>query len=241
MANVKYPTLQDFTENAVGIRDKVELIWQPIYDWVIYPTGGLANVPFFQVPQGQGWSAQPLAAAAVKTADDTNLMQAGLLPSPQCFWVDGMEFAVDPGGTATANLFTHAVPSVYLGTAAAASTINLNDSNFILRSGLVTLRIMDKIYFQDGPLYRFPPSASMRYDGNMAICGTNAQPGSLSTMEANSIGPSVRFEPGYGIKETTSFGVNIHFTPTVVTTAPGSGFNARIGCRLNGWLIRAAQ
>lgn len=241
LVQIKYPTIQDFAENAVGIKDKIELIWQPLYDWVLFPTAGAALIPFFQVPQGQGWSAQPLAAAAVKTVADTNLTQPGLLPSPQCFWVDGIEVYFDPGAVATANLFAHAIPTVYLGTAAAASTVNLNDCNMVLRSGTLSFTIMQKEYYRDGPLYRLPPRAFMEYHGNQSICGTNAQPGSLSTMGAHGNGSCVRFEPGYGIKETTNFGVTIGFTPPVVTTAPGSGFNGRLGVFLNGWLFRGAQ
>lgn len=241
LVQVQYPTIEDFAAEKVGLSGKIELIWQPLYDWQIYPTAGIAQLPFFTVPQGGGFSSQPIAAAAPKTEADTILTQPGQLPAPQSFWADGLEIQIDAGSTATANLYGVAVPSVWLATAAAASTTNLNDVNIISRSGLVKFNIMQKTYYQESPIYRFPPRANVKYAGNQAVCGTNAQPGSLSTMQALSEGNGVRFVPGYGIATSSNFSVVLSWPALVPTTAPGSGFNARIGCFLNGWLFRAAQ
>jgi hypothetical protein len=148
---------------------------------------------------------------------------------------------VDPGGTATANLYSVAPESVFLGTAAAASTTTLNDCNRILRSGLLQFTIMQKIYYQESPLYRLPPRTNVMYQGDVALCGTNAQPGSLATMQAIAGGQGVHLDPGLGIASMTNFGVTITWPALVTTGAPGSGFNARLGVFLNGWLFRAAQ
>lgn len=236
---VQYPTMQDFMANAVGINGKVELIWQPLYDWNIYPTAGIAALPFFATPQGQGFSAQPIAAAAPKTIHDTNLTQAGMLPAPQSFWVDGIEICIDPGSTATANLFGNAVPTTILAAQAAASTPTYNDYNIIARSGLLTFSIMQKNYYQEGPLYRFPQRSFVK--NGCSLASTSATAASIAIQEGHAEGVGVRFDPGYGIATTCNFGVTINWPANVVTTAPGSGFNARIGCFLNGWLFRAAQ
>lgn len=231
-----YPNVEAFAANAVGLKGKIELIWQPIYDWNIYPTAGILNLPFFATAQGQGQSAQPIAAAAVKSPADTNLTQAGTLPAPQSFWCDGIEVQIDAGSTATANLFANAVPTFFAAAEAAAISAPLNDWVVIARSGTLAFSIMQKNYYQDGPLYRFPQRAAARIDAGVA--NTSATTSELGIAMPYSFGKPVRFIPGWGIKTTTNFGVTLSW-PAVRATA--SGFNARIGVFLNGWLFRAAQ
>lgn len=238
-SGMAYPTLNDFADNQVGIAGKVELIWQPLYDWNVYPTAGIAQLLFFAAPQGQGFSSQPIAAAAPKSAADTNMVLAGMLPSPQAFWLDGIEVVIEPGGTATANLYSNAESTVFLAAGAAASTTIINDHNIIARSGRLDLTIMQKNYYSEGPLYRFPQRSFSRIDGGMQT--SSGTTGSIITMMPRVEGTGCRFDPGLGIATTTNFGVAMTWTTVQVTTAPGSGFNARIGCFLNGWLFRAAQ
>ena len=238
-ANVQYPTIEDFAANAVGINGKIELIWQPLYDFQIYPTAGITALPFFTVPQGGGFSSAAIAAASPKTAIDSNLTQAGILPAPQSFWVDGIEVLIEPGGVATANLWAPTVPTIFLAAGAAASNVIATDFEKIATSGLLQFSIMQKIYYQEGPLHRFPQRSSMRMDN--ALASTSATSGSLSTTFCRTEGGAVRFDPGYGIATTANFAVNLTWPALVTTSAPGSGFNARIGVFLNGWLFRAAQ
>lgn len=238
-AAIQYPTIQDFARNAVGIGNKIELIWQPLYDWNIYPTAGIGALPFFATPQGGGFSSQPIAAAAPKTAADTNLTQAGILPAPQAFWVDGMEICIDPGSTATANLFGNAVPSFFAAAGAAAVSAVLNDHYIIAKTGNVALTIMQKEYYREGPLSRFPQRSAVRAD--VANATTSGTVGEIGMALPRTEGIAVRFDPGYGIATSCNFGVNLTWPALVTTTAPGSGFNARIGVFLNGWLFRAAQ
>lgn len=237
--SVQYPTIEDFAANAVGINGKIELIWQPLYDWNIYPTAGIANLPFFANGIGSGFSAQPIAAAGPKTIADTNLTQGGILPAPQCFWVDGIDVCVDPGSTATANLFGNAVPSYFAAAVAAAVSGAFNDHYIISKTGTLTFTIMQKVYYQEGPLLRFPQRSAVR--GDLAVSTTSGTVGEIGIALPRSEGIPVRFDPGYGINTTSNFGVTLTWPALVVTTAPGSGFNARIGVFLNGWLFRAAQ
>jgi hypothetical protein len=240
-ASIKYPTIQDFAANAVGINGKIELIWQPLYDWQIYPTAGIALLPFFAVPQGGGFSSQPQAAASPKIAADTNLTQAGILPAPQCFWADGIEVCIDPGATATANLFQNQVPTFADANNAAANGQWYNDYNIIVRSGFLAFSIMEKICYEESPLYRIPQRSYVRNSSVIDVSPETATVGTVAIQEVHSTGLAVRFHPGYGIATTCNFAVRLTWPALVPTTAPGSGFNARIGVFLNGWLFRAAQ
>lgn len=231
----QYPTLEDFAANAVGLSGKIELIWQPLYDYQIYPTAGIATLPFFQVPQGQGFSSQQVAAATPKTIADTNLTQAGMLPAPQSFWVDGLEVTIDPGSSATANLFANVVPTALVAIAAATNFASLNDYVAIAKSGLLTFSIMQKTYYTESPLYRFPSRTAQRVDASLS--NNSATTNSIGIISPRTEGTGVRFDPGYGIATTCNFAVNLTW-PALVTTAAA---NARIGVFLNGWLFRAAQ
>lgn len=233
--STQFPSIEDFAANAVGLRGKIELIWQPLFDYQIYPTAGILTLPFFQVPQGQGFSSQQVAAATPKTAADTNLTQAGLLPAPQSFWVDGIEVTIDAGSVATANLFANVIPSQLVAIAAATNYAILNDFVIIAKTGLLTFSIMQKIYYQEGPLYRFPQRAAVRAD--LAAADNSATTASLGSIVPRTEGVGVRFDPGYGIATTCNFNVSLTW-PALVATAAN---NARIGVFLNGWLFRAAQ
>ena len=234
-----FPTLDDFARNQVGIAGKVELIWQPLYDYNIYPTAGAAQLLFFATPQGAGFSSQPIAAAAPKSIGDTNMVLAGMLPAPQAFWLDGIEVVIDTGGTATANLYSNNEATIFLAAAAAAATTKTNDLNIIAKSGRLDLTIMQKNYYSESPLYRFPHRSATRAD--MFMQTSSATTGAIISEYPRTEGVGVRFDPGLGIASQTNFGVALTWTTPAVTTAPGSGFNARIGVFLNGWLFRAAQ
>lgn len=231
----KYPTLQNFANNQVGLQGKIEIYWQPIFDWNVYPTAGLLQMLIFQTAQGQGFTAQPVAAAGPKTNADTNLSQAGMLPSPQAFWVDGWEIQVDAGSVATANLFAIQTPNQFAAVATAAVQSGEIDVNSILSSGVFSLTVMQKEYYREGPLYRIPPRANIRLDSSVAT--DSATTGMVGKTKMRADGDPVRIDPGLGISTTANFQAQITW-PAVVATAAN---NARIGCFMNGWLFRAAQ
>ena len=232
----KYPTLSDFAQNQVGIQGKIEILWQPLMDWNLYPTAGIAQILVFQNPQGAGFSAQPIAAAAPKTNADTNLTQPGQLPAPQAFWVDGLEIQVDAGSVATANLFALQTPNQFNAAAAVGIQSGEVDANAILSSGVVSFSVMQKEYYREGPLYRFPPRTNLRIDSS--VTATLAAGTMVGKAKLRAEGKPVRFDPGMGIPTSANFQVQLTW-PAVVATL--SGFNARIGTFLNGWLFRAAQ
>lgn len=239
MANPQdYPSLEQFAAHIAAIQGKIEIIRQPMYDRLIYPTAGLNTLTFFAVPVGNGNTSEPVAAAATKTLADTNMTQNGQLPSPQAFWLEDIQCFVDAGGTATANLYSNVAPVQALAVAAvAAGNAGIVDKQGILNAGVLQLNIGTKGYFNDGPMYCFPPK--QRFTLSAAI-------GNSDTTTHNEIfagacwadGEVRRLVPGLGLATGFNFNVTVNYS-VLVTTA--SGFNARMKIALGGWLFRAAQ
>lgn len=242
--NNSYPTLEEFAANMAAIQGKLEVIKQPLYDRILYPTAGLAGaLTFFANPQGNGQSSESgTAAGTTKGVQDTNMTQNGQLPSPQAFWIDNVQVFADAGSVATANTYVTQVPTLFNATAAATVQAGVNDLNAILNSGALNLNIGQKPYFTLGPLYMFPGQARKRLDSSVAIAGTNAQPAAFGTSLFYADGvagePVRQINPGIGIPTGMNFNVTLNWAAAVATP---SGFNARIAVHLGGWLFRAAQ
>ena len=237
---MKYPDIFAFANAQVGLAGKLEVIRQPLYDRILYPTAGTAGTfTFFGTPQGNGQSTvSGLAAGAAKTLEDTNMTQNGQLPAPQAFWADGLEFTVDAGSVATANTYVTQVPTVFNLTAAATVQAGVNDQNAIYNAGVASLVIGQKPYFQLGPLDQFPPQSRKRADTSSGVAGTNAQPGIQGLQFMYIDGDARVLEPGLGIPTGMNFALNLSYFAAIATP---SGFNARIQAQLKGWLFRAAQ
>lgn len=82
MARYKFATMRD--------DEPYNVIDQPLYDSFRMPAAATSTVSFFQIPKGQPGTA--FAAAGNKTLADTNLTNAGLLPSPQRFLIQAIAF-----------------------------------------------------------------------------------------------------------------------------------------------------
>lgn len=238
MANLpqNYPSLQQFARNIVTQQGKVEIIRQPLYDYILYPTAGsAAPLLFFTTPMGGGISSSQGNAANAKGISDTNLQQAGLLPSPQAYWVEGIEVDVQPGSSAVANTYAVQVPAAFAVAAAATVQAGTTDVNAILSGGVLDLRISNKSYYQDGPLYKFPPTKYFALDA--AVATTSGTVGEVVKEKLRACGAPVMLDPGLGIAPMQSFGVSITY-PTAIATPTN---NARIGVILTGWLFRPVQ
>jgi len=232
-----YPTLEQFADNLATVMDKIECIQQPLYDFQVYPTAGLNQFLFFQQPQGAGFSASPGNAGATKVITDTNMTQNGLLPSPQAYFVEGIEVLVDPGSSAaTVNTYALQIPSAMVAAAAAGVQAGAHDVNAIYTGGVLQLSIGQKPYYTEAPLYQFPPSSTLAFDG--AIASNSATAGEVLKEKLRAFGNLCKLDPGFGIMTGQNFLVTILF-PALVATP--SGLNARIGVELTGWLFRAAQ
>jgi hypothetical protein len=235
--NQQYPTMREFTQNLVAMIGKVEVIRQPLFDYVTYPTlGSAAPFNFFSVPQGQGLSSSSGNVANPKGEADTNMQLAGQLPAPQAFWCDGIEIDVQPGSSAAANAYVIQIPSAFAVAAAATVQAGAHDVNAILSGGVLSFNISNKSYYKEGPLFRFPPRSALALD--VAIESTSATVGESVKEKLRNVGDPVLLNPGFGIMSSQAFGATITY-PTAIPTP--SGFNARIGVILNGYTFRPVQ
>lgn len=237
-----FPDLNSFAANIAAVLGKIEVIKQPLYDRILYPTAGIGALTFFSTPQGSGQSTESgVGANVAKSLADTNMTQQGQLPSPQAFWVDNIQVIVDPGSVAMANTFTTLSPVIFNATAAATVQAGITDVNTILNSGTLQLTVGQKPYFQLSPLAALPPQYRKRIDASASVTGTNAQPAVYGSQTLFSEGapmiPVRKLDPGIGIPTGMNFSVTM--TWPALNATPTN--NARIACHMDGWLFRAAQ
>jgi hypothetical protein len=232
----QYPTLEQFAANIAAVLGKIEVIEQELYDRILYPTAGLANITFFSVPRGAGQSTESGVAAGVgKSLADTNMTQNGQLPSPQAFWIDNMQLDFDPGSVATASLFVSESNQVFAALGTAVLQAGWLDKNLVLNAGVATLNIGQKPYYSNGPLSYFPPRVQKRID---IANGGGAVASFTQTGYVWLDGALRTLDPGLGLATGFNFDLTVAFS---VLQATPSGFNGRLKAQLGGWLFRAAQ
>ena len=230
------PNLQQFIRHLTSDPNSVELVRQPLYDYILYPTAGSASpFSFFSVPQGQGLSSSANNAANPKGLADTNMQLAGALPQPQAFWIESIEVDFQPGSVATANTYTPQAPVVFNAAAAATLNAGVSDVNAVLSGGVLQLNVSNKAYYQEGPLLRFPTQKGFALDTAVAM---TAAASAMFGGKMRSVGDPAMIDPGVALAAQQAFGVTIQY-PTAIATP--SGFNGRIGVILQGWLIRPVQ
>ena len=192
----------------------VEQLTQPLYDYQSYPTTGVSNLSFFQVPIGQ----------SSKTLSDTNLQLAGQLPQGQVFFVTSFEIDFQPGaviGTA--------------GDAETAVTSNANDTQKVLQSGNFSFNIGTKNYLQIAPLMQLPPSFGIDVFSALSDATTAAATQKTVVDYARGKGDVFEVIP-FAIPSNTNFTCAINW-PALVTVTN----QARIGAIMNGILVRNRQ
>lgn len=116
----------------VNIPGKVEVIWQPLYDYQATVAAATASQLFFQVPIGQ----------ATKTLNDTNMDLPGQLPKGQMFAVTGIQVDFYPDLE-----ITNVVEDDQF----------VNDTYDFYRQGNLNFHIGSKDYLRQGNLMKFPP------------------------------------------------------------------------------------
>lgn len=232
-----YPTLDDMAKGLAVDTNAIEIIRQPIYDYNIYPTAGVIQLPFFAFGQGAGVSASPgVVAGSGKNLTDTNMVQGGTFPAPQAFWCESIEVDIQPGSSGAANTFALQVPAAFAVAAAATLQAGAHDVNALRLSGVLSFSISQKVYYREGPLIRFPHRHDMHLDTGVA--SSSATVGETVKEKMNCVGELVKLNPGIGIMTSQNFSVLLNW-PVVVATP--STFNARIGVILGGWLFRGVQ
>ena len=129
------PPIQALAEFDVNVKNVIQMVWQPLYDYQDYAAAGAQTFSFFQVPKGQNG----------KTFEDTNMTNAGTLPAPKEFLCMGMEFFFH-SGAATASTGANAT---LLATQAA-------DLNALIGRGHVQIFIGSKPQLNEVGIEQFP-------------------------------------------------------------------------------------
>lgn len=206
-----------------GVND---VIWAPRYDSALYVTNGQTQLTYFVSPIGQGTTTAP-GSSGTKTLADTNMTAAGQLTKGQAFYMTGIEVIPFPSIDPAQGNITRAAPGDFL-----------NDIYDLSKSGVLTFRVQDRDYVQDGPLGLFPPTTRLAVNSALAMDGavTPTPTQSIAQVDyATFSGEPYVITPIY-------LDSNQGFTATIVwPTAVSLSAQVRLYLRLRGYLIRNAQ
>ncbi len=222
--------------HRVGIPGQKDVIWNPLFDFQAYPSGGFGGnqTTFFSNQQGQGISSAPGVGTNVpKTQFDTNLAAPNQLTLGNEFYCIGSETLFYPGVSNVTNAAFGLLP----GRSDVPTSIGLfvNDVYEVGCQGFKALKIgTDRYYIQDGPLAMFPPVTRLAVAA--AVSGNAATNAGGEIAYAAFSGEPYTCVPIY-IQTNQLFTLFITF-PTQI--ALPSGQIGRIGERLRGYLIRQA-
>jgi hypothetical protein len=193
-----------FADNRVNLPNMKEVIWEPLYDTVTYPTAG-GNLTFFQDQIGKNG----------KTLVDTNMELDGQLSKGKAFLVTGIQIA-----------FYSALESDNSGTGQAFALSQEYEN--LSQSGHLIFRIQSKEYLRQGPLGKFPPVE--RIGGDVATWGQNATQNNIQYTQLSGREFSVR---GLLLESNQNFSISLNDLPALVGPNPGrimvtlNGFSAR--------------
>lgn len=218
--------------HRVGVPGTKDVIWNPLYDFIAYPSGGSQLFSFYSNPQGQGTSSTPGAGAVAKQVTDTNLTIGNQLTRGNEFYAIRSESLFYPGVSNAALPLT-----VLPGRANVPTTVGIfvNDVWSIGNGGIKTLKIgTDRVYIQDGPLQMFPPVTRLAMQA--ALAGNAITTAGQEIAYSAWSGEPYTIVPIY-IESNQQFTLQVVF-PTVIPT-PSTQI-ARLGDRLGGYLIRQA-
>ena len=211
------PTQQQLDQLTTQVPGVSEWISWTLYHYVAYPAAGAQQFAFFGV-----------AAGGAPNGDiDTNMEQAGVLPQPQEFLVQGIEAYFEPG------------PSPYVGKQAEENPLYGADKHLIRYTpSKLTLTIGTKPYVKDGPLVVFPFNRYMTGPAALSDATTAAASQQTIIDDVEVRGKPFMCGPPLYIKSQMNFGAIIQFPAAVPLPSTLAG---RIGVRLCGMLKRAAQ
>ncbi len=215
IAGRKPPSMAQLEKYNVNRANAVEVIWQPLYDFLVYPTAGsTAPFTFFQRSTG----------TAGTTLSDTNMLAAGHVPRPQQFLVTGIQIVFLPAGDAA--LGAQAIGAVQP---------NWVDVNAVAIEGNVVFNIGSKAYLREFPTGKFPPTFTINGEGNRSDANVAAAAGLGFVDFARVTGRYYSITP-VKIPANQNFDVTISFPAAVAVAA-----NSRLGVILDGFLYRLSQ
>lgn len=231
------PSAEEFNSYRVTNAGQSEILRQRLYDYNLYPTAGVTQLSFFSQGPGQGiTSALGSPVGSGKGFWDTNQEMPNTLPSGKSFMIESIEVLFFPGSVATANTYTPANISVFAAVAAAAVAGAANDVNTFYQSGMLELNVLSKNYLRETPLVAFPPKAQL--DTSAGVASNSATTAEVAVSVTKAVGRPYYLEPRITLQPAVNFEVKLSW-PAVVATP--SGFNARVGVILDGYLMRASQ
>lgn len=231
------PSVADFQSRRVSNPETSQIIKQPLFDHLLYPAAGTQLLAFFQSAVGAGLTtALGATAGQTKTPQDTNMALGGQLASGVEFMIQSIELSFYPGSVSTTNTYTIDALTFFLAAASAVPTAQVDDVNVFYQGGLLELFILNAPFLVDAPLMKFPPAVSLGIDG--AIASNSATTAEVGFAVANPRGPIYTLDPEISIQSAMNFAVNLRWPAAVALT---SGFNARVGCTLSGYQLRASQ
>lgn len=219
--------------HAVGTGSK-DVIWNPLYDAIAYPSAGQLLFSFYANPQGQGTSSTPGAGAVAKSVFDTNLTIGNQLTSGNEFYMIGSENMFMPG-VSNGNLPLAPLP----GRTNLPTTVGIfvNDIWSVGQGGVKVMTVgTDRKYIQDGPLNLFPPLTRLAGFSALAQVSATGTGAGIEVSYAAWSGEPYTVVPIY-IQSNQNFTMNVNFAALIPTPSLQIG---RLIDRMRGYLIRQA-
>ncbi|MGV0999704.1 MAG: hypothetical protein ACOYBQ_10290 [Fluviibacter sp.] len=227
----------DFAANRVTNPGQSEIFRNRLYDYLLMPAAGAAQLSFFGAAVGQGiTTALGGVVGSAKSLWDTNLEMAGTLPSGKSYLIESIEVLFVPGSVATANTYTPQTIGVFAAAAAVTLFAATNDVNTFYQSGMLELNILSKNYLRETPLSAFPPKAWLDFSG--AVGTNSATTSTIGTQITKAVGRPYYLEPKITLQPAVNFEVLLKWPAPV---ALPSTFNGRVGVILDGCFMRASQ
>lgn len=231
------PTPADFRRARVTNPGQSEIVRQRLYDYQLLAGAGAQQLSFFQSPVGSGvTSALGGTVGSAKTLWDTNMQLGGQLPSGVQFLIDSIEVTCYPGSVSTTNTYTPATLTFFAAVAAATVGGQLNDINTFYQSGMLELNVLSKNYLRETPLVAFAPKTGL--DASGGIASNSATTAEVGFGVGKAVGRPYYVQPRILLQPAVNFEVLLRWPAAV---ALPSGFNARVGVILDGFMMRASQ
>lgn len=233
----RFPTAADFQAARVTNPGQAEIIRQSVYDFQLLAGTGAQQLTFFQSPVGQGLtSAIGATVGSGKSLFDTNMNLGGQLPSGLSMLVESIEVLFYAGSVSTANTFTIKALTSFAAVAAVTVTGNVDDANTFYASGLVEFNVLQKNYLREVPIGRFPPKTTI--EARAGVASNSATTAEVAVAHGKAVGRPYYLEPPISLQPATNFELLLKWPAAV---ALPSGFNARVGVVLDGFMMRASQ
>ncbi len=227
-------TPEYLSTHRVGVPGTKDVIWNPLFDFLSYPSAGGLTFSFYANQQGQGTSSSPGAGAVAKTQYDTNLTINNQLTKGNEFYAIGSETLFYPG------VSNAALPLAVLpGRANLPTTVGIfvNDVWSVGNGGIKILTIgTDRKYINDGPLFMFPPTTRLAVAAALAEVSATGTGAGMEIAYAAWSGEPYTLVPIY-IEANQQFNLTVSFAALIPTPSLTIG---RLGDRLRGYLIRQA-